>query len=198
MMSSSSTVDDFTVAHLRFLLEKANIRVPPKTRKITLFDLAASHHLLAGTEETSGESIEVLRHGSDASKSTQDVVAELAALIDKGARKASISYRNRPAESLDSSEATPSLRNTPLMNTPSVYDDISYLAPGLDAFTLPAPRLRNILLTHEVSYQMAKTKADLVRLFNEEIAPRAEATLRAMENVKATDEGIMDAKAGLA
>lgn len=187
MSCSISTTDDLTVAHLRALLEKANVRVPPKTRKITLFDLAVSHNLLPHTEEITGTTIDVPKHRSDDSRCSQNTMTESALLVEAGARISSMPSENDPEAGRHPAKVTIALRNTL-----SVYDDISYLAPGFDAFTLPAPRLRNILLRHEVSYQKTKTKADLVRLFNEEIAPKAEATLRAMENVEATDEGIMD------
>ncbi|KAK2051715.1 hypothetical protein LY76DRAFT_673801, partial [Colletotrichum caudatum] len=76
---------------------------------------------------------------------------------------------------------------------PSIADDISHLAPGFNPNKLTVAKLRNILLTNDVKYSAAATKADLVCLFYTEISPRAAATLRAMADVRPTAKGIIDA-----
>ncbi|KAK1573508.1 uncharacterized protein LY79DRAFT_525680 [Colletotrichum navitas] len=81
----------------------------------------------------------------------------------------------------------------PLPNIPNQTDDVSYLQPDFNPASLTVPKLRNVLATHEVAYATARTKKDLVRLFEANIAPRVAATVRAMAKVQRTDEGIIDA-----
>ncbi|KAK1976442.1 hypothetical protein LZ30DRAFT_564663, partial [Colletotrichum cereale] len=79
-----------------------------------------------------------------------------------------------------------------LPNIPNPTDNASYLQPDFDPASLTVPKLRNLLAAHEVIYATAKTKKDLVGLFEANIAPRAAATVRAMAKVERTDEGIVD------
>lgn len=71
-------------------------------------------------------------------------------------------------------------------------DDLFYLAPGFDAASLTVPRLRNILLTHDVDYPSNAKKTQLVQLFNDEVTPQARKLLSASKRVKRSARGIVD------
>ncbi|KAJ5016629.1 Inner nuclear membrane protein SRC1 [Colletotrichum sp. SAR 10_99] len=85
---------------------------------------------------------------------------------------------------------------TPLENIPSMWDDAGYLAPDFDPSTMKIALLRNVLCRHNIRYSSADTKKTLVHIFNEEITPRAAATLTAMGKVAPSNEGIVDVHQG--
>lgn len=69
-------------------------------------------------------------------------------------------------------------------------DDLDYLAVDFDPNSLTVPRLRSILVAHDVSYPSSAKKPDLVNLFNDEIAPQAKKILSARSRTKRTSKGI--------
>lgn len=71
-------------------------------------------------------------------------------------------------------------------------DDQAYLEPGFDPASLTMPRLRNILVMHNVQYQSAAKKQQLVDLFNEQVLPQARSLRNASARVKRTSRGIED------
>jgi hypothetical protein len=71
-------------------------------------------------------------------------------------------------------------------------DDLFYLAPGFDPSSLTVPRLRNILLTHDVDYPSNAKKPQLIQLFNDELAPEAKKLVSASKRVKRSNRGIVD------
>lgn len=71
-------------------------------------------------------------------------------------------------------------------------DDLFYLAPGFDPSSLTVPRLRNILLTHDVDYPSNAKKTQLIQLFHDELAPQAKKLLSASKRVKRSARGIVD------
>lgn len=74
----------------------------------------------------------------------------------------------------------------------SGFDDLEYLSSGFDLNSLTVPRLRAILVSHDVSYPASAKKAQLIRILQEEVLPKAQRLLRERERVRRTSEGIMD------
>lgn len=64
---------------------------------------------------------------------------------------------------------------------------------GFDPSTLRVADLRRIFVFHEVDYPSSAKKADLVQIFRDEVAPRADELLKQVENVEPTGAGIVDA-----
>ncbi|KAI9925150.1 inner nuclear membrane protein enriched at telomere/subtelomere region [Aspergillus wentii] len=71
-------------------------------------------------------------------------------------------------------------------------DSLDYLSPDFDLNSLTVPRLRSILVSHDVPYPASAKKAQLVRILEEEVLPQARKLLRERERVKRTSAGITD------
>ena len=71
-------------------------------------------------------------------------------------------------------------------------NESEYLTPGFDPSSLTVVRLRNILMTNDVTYPASAKKAQLVDLFNQEIAPRTGRLRAARARVRRTSKGITD------
>ncbi|KAL4966377.1 putative sister chromatid separation protein (Src1) [Aspergillus stella-maris] len=69
-------------------------------------------------------------------------------------------------------------------------DDYEYLSPDFDLTTLTVPRLRSILVSHDVMYPASAKKAQLIGILQDEVLPRAKKLLRERERVRRTSEGI--------
>ncbi|KAL7271456.1 inner nuclear membrane protein enriched at telomere/subtelomere region [Rhizina undulata] len=67
-----------------------------------------------------------------------------------------------------------------------------YLQPDFDPNSLTIPKLRGILLEHNVDFSSSSKKAQLVDLFTEHITPKARRILDARSRVKASSRGIQD------
>lgn len=74
----------------------------------------------------------------------------------------------------------------------SELDELDYLSPSFDPASLTVPRLRNILLTHNVEYPSSAKKPQLIELFNENIAPQAKKILATRARTKRSAKGIVD------
>ncbi|KAI1376317.1 Man1-Src1p-C-terminal domain-containing protein [Hypoxylon crocopeplum] len=72
-------------------------------------------------------------------------------------------------------------------------ENLDYLQPGFDAKTLTIPRLRSILVAHNVPYSSSAKKANLVEIFNEQIVPQSKKILAARARAKRSSKGIVDA-----
>jgi hypothetical protein len=75
-------------------------------------------------------------------------------------------------------------------DTDNGLDDLAYLSPGFDLNSLTAPRIRSILVSHDVSYPASAKKAHLIKILEDEVLPRAKKLLRERERVRRTSEGI--------
>ncbi|KAI2613558.1 Man1-Src1p-C-terminal domain-containing protein [Hypoxylon fragiforme] len=73
-------------------------------------------------------------------------------------------------------------------------ESLDYLQPGFDAKTLTVPRLRSILVAHNVPYSSSAKKAQLVDLFNQHIVPQSKKILAARARAKRSSKGIVDAE----
>lgn len=71
-------------------------------------------------------------------------------------------------------------------------DELYYLQPGFDLNTLTVPRLRQILVAHDISYPSSSKKADLVDVVSTELLPQARKLLRERDRVRRTSRGITD------
>ena len=69
-------------------------------------------------------------------------------------------------------------------------EDQAYLEPDFDPNTLTVPRLRSILVAHNVNYPSSAKKGQLVDLFNEQVLPQARKLKAASLRVKRTSRGI--------
>lgn len=71
-------------------------------------------------------------------------------------------------------------------------DALDYLSPDFDLNSLTVPRLRSILVNHDVPYPASAKKAQLVQILEQQVLPQAKKLLRERERVKRTSEGITD------
>lgn len=72
-------------------------------------------------------------------------------------------------------------------------EDQEYLEPGFDPTSLTMPRLRSILLAHNVNYPASAKKGQLVDLFNQNVAAQAKKIKSDSLRVKRSSRGIVDA-----
>ncbi|KAH9909302.1 Man1-Src1p-C-terminal domain-containing protein [Xylariomycetidae sp. FL2044] len=72
-------------------------------------------------------------------------------------------------------------------------ENLDYLQPGFDAKSLTIPRLRSILVSHNVPYSSSAKKAQLVDIFNEKVLPQSKKILDARARAKRSSRGIVDA-----
>lgn len=75
-------------------------------------------------------------------------------------------------------------------------DDQQYLEPDFDPSTLTVPRLRSILVAHNINYPSSAKKSQLIELFNTEVVPQARKIRTASARVKRTSRGIEDITTG--
>jgi hypothetical protein len=73
-------------------------------------------------------------------------------------------------------------------------ESVDYLETGFDAKSLTIPKLRSILVKHDIQYPSQAKKQDLVNLFNQEVAPQAKKLLARRARVKRMSQGIVDAQ----
>ncbi|KAK3074917.1 inner nuclear membrane protein enriched at telomere/subtelomere region [Teratosphaeriaceae sp. CCFEE 6253] len=71
-------------------------------------------------------------------------------------------------------------------------DEQAYLEPGFDPAGLTMPRLRSILVAHNINYPSSAKKGQLVDLFNQHVLPQARKIRTANARVKRTSRGIED------
>ncbi|KAF2402191.1 hypothetical protein EJ06DRAFT_474055 [Trichodelitschia bisporula] len=71
-------------------------------------------------------------------------------------------------------------------------DETDYLAPDFNPSTLTVPRLRNILLEHNINYPSSAKKSQLVELFDANVTPKAQKLLNARARTKRSTRGIVD------
>lgn len=71
-------------------------------------------------------------------------------------------------------------------------DDLEYLSPSFKPATLTVPKLRGVLMQHEISYPASAKKPQLIDIFNEELVPKSRKILAARDKVRRTSKGITD------
>lgn len=71
-------------------------------------------------------------------------------------------------------------------------DEYAYLEPDFDPSTLTMPKLRSILVAHNVAYPSSAKKPELVGLFNDNVASQARALKSARSRTVRSSRGIVD------
>lgn len=71
--------------------------------------------------------------------------------------------------------------------------EVDYLQPDFDPASVTMPRLRSILVSHNVSYPATAKKAQLVEIFNDSVAPQAKKILDRRARAKRSSMGITNA-----
>ena len=71
-------------------------------------------------------------------------------------------------------------------------DELFYLQPGFDLSTLTVPRLRSILVAHDISYPSSAKKSDLVEIVQIDLLPQARKLIKNRDRVRRTSRGILD------
>ncbi len=97
-------------------------------------------------------------------------------------------YRNR----IHKSPTPTALPHAHLTATAGAMDEQAYLEPGFDPGSLTMPRLRSILVAHNVNYPSSAKKSQLVEIFNDTVLPQARSIRTANARVKRTSRGIED------
>ncbi|KAK3337410.1 Man1-Src1p-C-terminal domain-containing protein [Cercophora scortea] len=72
-------------------------------------------------------------------------------------------------------------------------ESVDYLQTGFDPKSLTVPRLRSILVTHDIQYPSTAKKPQLIELFNDQVVPLSKKYLAARARAKRTSQGIFDA-----
>jgi len=67
-----------------------------------------------------------------------------------------------------------------------------YLQPDFDPTSLTVPKLRAILVEHDIAYPSSAKKAQLVEIFQDQLVPRSKRLLSARARIKRTSRGIED------
>ncbi|KAI5920003.1 Man1-Src1p-C-terminal domain-containing protein [Camillea tinctor] len=75
-------------------------------------------------------------------------------------------------------------------------EGLEYLQPGFDPKSLTIPRLRSILVAHNIPYSSSAKKAQLVEIFNEQLVPQSKKIIAARARAKRSSKGIFDADQG--
>ena len=70
------------------------------------------------------------------------------------------------------------------------FEDLDYLYPGFDLTSLTVPRLRYVLVSHNIPYPTSAKKAQLIAILQAEVLPRANELLSERERVRRTSVGI--------
>ncbi|PGH13022.1 hypothetical protein AJ80_06506 [Polytolypa hystricis UAMH7299] len=76
------------------------------------------------------------------------------------------------------------------MASDSENGDLAYLDPDFDLSSLTVPRIRSILVSHDVPYPASAKKSQLIDILRAEILPQAKKLLRERERVRRTSKGI--------
>lgn len=72
-------------------------------------------------------------------------------------------------------------------------ESLDYLQTGFDPNSLTVPRLRSILVSHDIPYPASAKKPQLVEIFTEHVLPQSRKILAARSRARRTSKGITDA-----
>ncbi|KAH6649986.1 Man1-Src1p-C-terminal domain-containing protein [Chaetomium tenue] len=72
-------------------------------------------------------------------------------------------------------------------------ESADYLQPDFDPWSLTVPRLRSILVTHNIHYPSQAKKPQLIDIFNDQVQPQSKQILATRARAKRTSRGIVDA-----
>lgn len=71
-------------------------------------------------------------------------------------------------------------------------DEMEYLSPSFDPASLTVPRLRSVLVSHDILYPASAKKSQLIEIFNEQLLPKSRKIIAARSRTKRTSRGITD------
>lgn len=71
-------------------------------------------------------------------------------------------------------------------------DELFYLQPGFDLNSLTIPRLREILVRHDITYPGSAKKPQLIQILTDDLLPRSKKLLAQRARTKRTSKGITD------
>ncbi len=71
-------------------------------------------------------------------------------------------------------------------------DELAYLQPGFTLSSLTVPKLRSILVSHDISYPSSAKKPRLIQLIEDQVLPQSRKILNARARTKRTSKGITD------
>ncbi|OAX81288.1 hypothetical protein ACJ72_04375 [Emergomyces africanus] len=69
-------------------------------------------------------------------------------------------------------------------------NELAYLNPDFDLTSLTVPRIRSILVNHDISYPASAKKAQLIEIMQNEVLSQAKKLLRERDRVRRTSRGI--------
>ncbi|KAI6250463.1 Inner nuclear membrane protein SRC1 [Erysiphe necator] len=72
-------------------------------------------------------------------------------------------------------------------------DSYDYLQPNFEPTSLTVPRLRSILVNYNISYPSTAKKAQLIKIFIEQVLPQREKILKERERARRSSRGIVNA-----
>ncbi|MCJ1369723.1 inner nuclear membrane protein enriched at telomere/subtelomere region [Loxospora ochrophaea] len=70
--------------------------------------------------------------------------------------------------------------------------ELDYLSPSFDPSSLTVPRLRSVLVSHDISYPASAKKSQLIDIFTSELVPKSRKILAARARARRTSKGITD------
>ncbi len=70
--------------------------------------------------------------------------------------------------------------------------EVDYLSPSFNPSTLTVPRLRSILVSHDIAYPASAKKSQLIEIFTDQLLPRSVKILAARARIRRTSKGITD------
>ncbi|KAG9245830.1 sister chromatid separation protein-like protein [Calycina marina] len=73
-------------------------------------------------------------------------------------------------------------------------ESLEYLQTGFDPSTLTVPRIRSILVSHNIQYPSGAKKPQLIEIFIDQVVPQARKILAARTRAKRSSTGIVDAE----
>lgn len=79
------------------------------------------------------------------------------------------------------------------MSDTESQESLDYLKSGFDPSTLTVPRLRSILVSHNIAYPSGAKKPQLVDIFAEKVLPQSRKILSARARARRTSKGITNA-----
>ncbi|ERF69467.1 hypothetical protein EPUS_07282 [Endocarpon pusillum Z07020] len=71
-------------------------------------------------------------------------------------------------------------------------DELAYLQPGFALSSLTVPKLRSILVSHDITYPSSAKKPQLIQLVEDHVLPHSRKILNARAHTKRTSKGITD------
>lgn len=84
------------------------------------------------------------------------------------------------------------VKNSRVIMASASDTEMEYLSPSFDPTSLTVPRLRAILVSHDISYPASAKKQQLVDIFTQELVPRSRRILAARSRTRRTSKGIID------